>query len=66
MMTGSKVRLTNVHSLTLTINHNNIGMKMKNIQRQVKPKRNQLLNSYCFLDSLMSLFQNYALAFSHV
>jgi hypothetical protein len=43
MMTGSKVRLTNVHSLILTTNHNNIGIKMKDIERQIKQKRNHLL-----------------------
>ena len=32
MMTGSKVRLTNVHSLNLTINHNNIGIKIEDIE----------------------------------
>jgi hypothetical protein len=38
MMTGSKVRLT--------IDHNNIGIKMKDIERQIKQKTNHLL--ICF------------------
>jgi hypothetical protein len=42
-MTGSKVKLTTVHSLILTNDHNNIGIKMKEIERQIKQKRNHLL-----------------------
>ena len=40
MMTGSKVRLTNVHLLILTNDYNNLGIKMRNIEREVKLKRN--------------------------
>jgi hypothetical protein len=35
--------LTKVHSLILTTDHNNIGIKIKNIERQIKQKRNHLL-----------------------
>ena len=48
MMTGSKVSLTIEHSYILTTDHYDMGIKMKDIQRQVKLKRNQLLTSYPF------------------
>ncbi len=48
MMTGSKVSLTIDHSFILTTDHYDMGIKMKDIQRQVKLKRNQLLISYLF------------------
>jgi hypothetical protein len=48
MMISSKVILTTVHSLNLTVNHNNMGIKMKDIKRQIKQKRNHLLISYSF------------------
>jgi hypothetical protein len=47
-MTGSKVRLTTGHSLILTTDHYDMGIKMKEIQRQVKLKRNKILISYRF------------------
>jgi hypothetical protein len=40
MMTGSKVRLTNGYLLILTTDYNNIGIKVKDIERQIKQKRN--------------------------
>ncbi len=43
MMTSSKVMLTNVHSLILTTDHKNMDIKMKDIKRQIKQKRNHLL-----------------------
>ncbi len=45
-LTHSKVILITVHSLILTTDHNNIGIKMKDIERQIKQKRNHLL--ICF------------------
>jgi hypothetical protein len=50
MITGSKARLTNVHSLILTTYHYNIGIKMKDIERQTKQKRNYLIIFYSFQD----------------
>ncbi len=43
MINGSQVRLISGHLLILTTNHNNIGIKMKDIERQIKQKRNHLL-----------------------
>ncbi len=43
MMTGSKVRLTNGYLLILTTDYNNIGIKVKDIERQIKQKRNHFL-----------------------
>jgi hypothetical protein len=40
MINGSKVKLTTGHSLILATENYNMGIKMKDIQRQVKLKRN--------------------------
>ena len=48
MMTDSKVSLTIDHSYILTTDHYDMGIKIKDIQKQVKLKRNQLLISYLF------------------
>ena len=49
-MTGSKVRLTTGHSLILTTDYYDMDIKMKDIQRQIKLKRNQILICFRFRD----------------
>lgn len=50
MMTSSKVTLINVHSLILTTNHNNMGIRMKDVERQIKQKRNHFIIHFSFQD----------------